>query len=59
MLYGNMKEPKPNSIIPIDTDDPKAFQSVIDYAHCKDPMINSNNVASIKQIADKYQLIIY
>ena len=56
MLFGQMMESQLNSEIEIIDIEPKAFESVLKYCYCNDPELSSNNVVSIKQIADKYQI---
>ena len=56
MVFGEMKESKPDAVIKVDDVDPKAFQSVLNYAYCIDPRFNIENVISIKHICRKYQI---
>eukprot|EP01083_Nonionella_stella_P033969 92941_1 len=56
MLYGSMKESKPNTVIPIVDIEPEAFKTVIDFAYCKPLNITMRNVVSVKTMCDKYQI---
>eukprot|EP01084_Bolivina_argentea_P155881 271632_1 len=56
MLFGNMRESEINSEIEIIDVDSHAFESVVKYAYCCQPIFTVNNVISIKQICDKYQI---
>ena len=56
MLYGSMQESKPNSTVVIPDIDAEAFKSVLDFAYCNDPQITVQNVTSIANIAQKYQI---
>ena len=56
MLYGSMKEGQPNSIVSIPDIDVKGFKGVLDFAYCKDPSITVENVVSISNVAQKYQI---
>ena len=56
MLFGSMAESKADAVITIEDIDPKGFQSVLNYAHCKDPAISIKNVVSVKEIARRYQI---
>ena len=52
-LCGNSK---PDSDIVIKDIDPNAFDCIIKYAYFNDPGLNSENIASVKHLCDKYQI---
>ena len=56
MLFGSMEESKSDSVITIDDIDARGFKVVMDFAHCKNPMITADNLISIKNICRKYQI---
>ena len=45
-----------DSVIPIDDIDARGFRVVMDFAHCKEPRITTNNVVTTKNICRKYQI---
>ena len=59
MLFGQMQEGQRDSEVIIDDIDPSGFQSVLNYAYCKDPSITMDNVVAVKCICRKYQYRIY
>eukprot|EP01083_Nonionella_stella_P009754 27960_1 len=56
MLYGQMQEAKQNAVIEITDMDAVAFQSILNHAHCTDPLLTFHNIIAVRQIADKYQI---
>jgi len=56
MLYGKMKEGRPDSDVFINDTTPGAFQSVLNFAYCNDPEITAGNVLSVRHLCDKYQI---
>ena len=56
MLFGQMLEAQRDAEVIIDDIDPKGFQSVLNYAYCKDPVITMDNVVAVKCICRKYQI---
>ena len=57
MLYSDRYiESKDNAMIYINDVKPEAFECVIDLANGKEVSINSENIISVRQIADKYQI---
>ena len=56
MLFGHMAESKPDAKIPLKDIDPKAFEQVIQFAYCNEPILTKNNIIHIAQICDLYQI---
>ena len=56
MLYGNMEESKKNAEIEIEDIDPDAFEQVLRYSYCNDPLLTPGNVVAVKKVCDKYQI---
>merc|ERR1712154_519199 len=56
MLFGKMKESEHNSEIEILDIEPNAFRNVLKFAYCNDPELTPDNIISIRQICDKYQV---
>eukprot|EP01083_Nonionella_stella_P065755 172523_1 len=56
MLYGNMEESKPNAEIAIKDINPVGFECILNFAYNNDPKITPQNVLSVIQICDKYQI---
>ena len=56
MLFGNMKESEPGAEVEIVDIDASAFESVIKYAYCNDPVLTADNFMPILYICDKYQI---
>lgn len=56
MLYGSMSEGRRNSTVSIPDIDVIGFKGVLDFAYCKNPRITIDNVVSISNVAQKYQI---
>ena len=56
MLFSQFKEGEFNAVIQIEDIDAEAFQSVVNYAYCKNPNIDTSNVFAVKHICRKYQI---
>eukprot|EP01083_Nonionella_stella_P105228 302574_1 len=56
MLYGNMEESKPNAEIAIKDINHVGFECILNFAYNNDPKITPENVLSVIQICDKYQI---
>ena len=56
MLFGPMQEGKTDSVITIEDIDANGFQSVLNFAYSKDPVITIQNVVSVKNVCRKYDV---
>ena len=56
MFYGNMVESKPNSVVKLPDIEPSLFDCIINYCHVQDPKITTNNVLSLAETCDQYQI---
>ena len=56
MLYGEMQESLDNAEIEIIDTTPDAFKSLLNYAYFMNPNLTDNNIISVRQLCDKYQI---
>ena len=56
MLFSQFKEGESNAIIQIEDIDADAFESVVNYAYCKNPNIDTSNLFAVKHVCRKYQI---
>eukprot|EP01083_Nonionella_stella_P136916 416747_1 len=57
MLFGQMKESKPDARVVIQDTTPEIFECLIHFAYCNDPKITNENVLLLTQLCDKYQVV--
>eukprot|EP01083_Nonionella_stella_P062513 162521_1 len=56
MLFGQMKESKPNSDVIIDDMESSTFECIVKFAYSNDPRVTTRNVISLMNACDKYQI---
>eukprot|EP01083_Nonionella_stella_P123691 372882_1 len=56
MLFGQMKESKPNSEVIIEDMEPSTFECIVKFAYSNDPRVTTRNVISLMNACDKYQI---